>query len=77
MALIWGQQQPGWYGIAEGSNLVFVLAWSWALYPGRDVLLSVTGSWLKEIDDGKVVKAVFLDLAKAFNCVNYESYDVC
>jgi len=30
----------------------------------QDVLLHVTDSWLKAIDDGKFVDAVFLDLKK-------------
>ena len=38
----------------------------------QDVLLCVTDLWLKAIDDGKYVGAVFLDLAKAFNCVDHE-----
>ena len=38
----------------------------------QDVLLCVTDSWLKAIDDGKYVGAVFLDLAKAFDCVDHE-----
>jgi len=43
---------------------------SCALYP--DVLLSVTDSWLEQIDDGKVIGAVFLDQANSFDCVNHE-----
>ena len=35
-------------------------------------MLCVTDSWLKAIDDGKYVGAVFLDLAKAFDCVDHE-----
>ena len=36
------------------------------------MLLRVTDSWSKAIDNRKLICAVFLDLAKAFDCVNYE-----
>ena len=41
-------------------------------YSTHDVLLCVTESWRRAIDDGLYVGALFLDLAKVFNCVNYE-----
>jgi len=36
----------------------------------QDVLLSVTDSWLKAIEDGKFIGAAFLDFAKVFDCVD-------
>ena len=44
-------------------------------HPGnstKGVLLCVTDSWFKAIDDGKFVGTVFFDLAKAFDCANHE-----
>ena len=38
----------------------------------QDVLLYVVDSWRKAIDARKFVVAGFLDLAKAFDCVNHE-----
>ena len=38
----------------------------------QDVLLYVVDSWRKEIDARKFVVAGFLDLAKAFDCVNHD-----
>ena len=46
-----------------------------AFHPGystQDVLICVTESWRRAIDDGLYVGALFLDLAKAFHCVNHE-----
>ena len=40
-------------------------------YSTHDVLLCVTESWRRAIDDGLYVEALFLDLAKVFNCVNH------
>ena len=40
-------------------------------YFTQDVLLHVTNSFSTDIDHGKFVGAVFLDLAKAFNCVDH------
>ena len=37
----------------------------------QDVLLYVVDCWRKAIDDSKFVVAGFLDLAKAFDCVNH------
>ena len=37
----------------------------------QDVLLSFTDCWSKAIDNSKYVMAGFLDLAKAFDCVNH------
>ena len=41
-------------------------------YSTHDVLLCVTESWRRAIDDGLYVGALILDLAKAFDCVNHE-----
>jgi len=40
----------------------------------QDVLLHVSDSFLTAIDSGHYVGAVFLDLAKAFDCVNHDIY---
>ena len=40
-------------------------------YSTQDVLLHVTDSFLSAIDSGQCVGAVFLDLAKAFDCVDH------
>ena len=37
----------------------------------QDVLLHVSDSFLSAIDSGHYVGAVFLDLAKAFDCVDH------
>lgn len=37
----------------------------------QDVLLHVVDSWRRAVDDGKFVVAGFLDLAKAFDCVDH------
>ena len=36
------------------------------------MLLHVSDSWLKAVDTGQYVGAIFLDLAKAFDCVNHD-----
>ena len=38
-------------------------------YSTQDVLLHVSDSWLRAVDTGQYVGAIFLDLAKAFDCV--------
>ena len=40
-------------------------------YSTQDVLLHVSESWLRAIDVGQYVGAIFLDLTKAFDCVNH------
>ena len=40
-------------------------------YSTQDVLLYVTDSWLRAIDESKYTGAVFLDLAKAFDPVDH------
>ena len=41
-------------------------------YSTQDVLLYVTDAWLKAIDSGQVVGAIFWDLAKIFDCINHD-----
>ena len=41
-------------------------------YSTQDVLLHVTDSFLGAIDSGHYVGTIFLDLAKAFDCVNHD-----
>ena len=38
------------------------------------MLLYVTDKWLRAIDESKYTGAVFLDLAKAFDTVNHETF---
>ena len=55
-------------------NMIYFLK-QFGFSPGhstQDVLLHVTDSWLKAIDDGKFVGAVFLDSTKAFDCVDHK-----
>ena len=40
-------------------------------YSTQDVLLHVTDTWRKAIDNREYVGAVFLDISKAFDCVNH------
>ena len=40
-------------------------------YSTQDVLLHVTNTWRKAIDNREYVGAVFLDISKAFDCVNH------
>ena len=40
-------------------------------YSTQDVFLHVTNKWMKAVDEGKHTGAVFLDLAKAFDNVNF------
>ena len=37
----------------------------------QDVLLRVTNSWVKAVDERKYVGTVFLDIAKAFDCIDH------
>ena len=37
----------------------------------QDVLLRVTNSWVKAVDERKYVGAVFLDIAKVFDCIDH------
>ena len=38
----------------------------------QDVLMYVTDCWRKAIDESKFTAAAFLDVSKAFDCVNYD-----
>ena len=40
-------------------------------HAGYSTLLCVTDKWLRAIDEGKYIGAVFLDLAKAFDTVDH------
>ena len=40
-------------------------------YSTQDVLLRVTDFWRKAVEDRMYVGVVFLDLQKAFDCVNH------
>ena len=41
-------------------------------YSTQDVLLHVTDSWCRAIDESKFSAAAFLDISKAFDCVNHD-----
>ena len=41
-------------------------------YSTQDVLLYVTDSWRRAIDDSKFITAAFLDISKAFDFVNHD-----
>ena len=41
-------------------------------YSTKDVLLHVTDSWCRAIDESKFTAAAFLDKSKAFDCVNHD-----
>ena len=41
-------------------------------YSMQDVLLHVTDSWHRAIDNSKFTAAAFLDISKAFDCVNHD-----
>ncbi|VDI18509.1 Hypothetical predicted protein [Mytilus galloprovincialis] len=43
-----------------------------ANYSCQTALTALIDNWLKTIDDGDLVGAVFLDLAKAFDLLNHE-----
>ena len=38
----------------------------------QDVLVHVTDCWCKAIDESKFTAAAFLDVSKAFDCVNHD-----
>jgi len=40
-------------------------------YSTQDVILNVTDSWRRAIDESKYTAAAFLDILKAFDCVNH------
>ena len=41
-------------------------------YSTQDVLLHITDSWRRAIDDGKFTAVAFLDISKAFDSVNHD-----
>ena len=41
-------------------------------YSMQDVLLHVTDSWRRAIDESKFTAATFLDISKAFDCANHD-----
>ena len=41
-------------------------------YSTQDVLLHVTDSWRRAIDESEFTAAAFLDISKAFDCINHD-----
>ena len=41
-------------------------------YSNQDVLLHVTDCWHRAIDESKFTAAAFVDVSKAFDCVNHD-----
>ena len=54
-------------------NLLYLLQSGFRLdHSCQTALTFMIGRWLKAVDKGKLIGAVFLDLAKAFNLLDHE-----